>query len=44
MIRAIVIGSDSAGKNLGLLIADEVLFGIGFFGLLYAAYTLVLDK
>ncbi|PBK85470.1 hypothetical protein ARMGADRAFT_1128853, partial [Armillaria gallica] len=44
IIRAILIGSDSAGKNLGLLIADEVLFGIGFFGLLYNAYTLVLDK
>ncbi len=44
MIRAILIGSDSAGKNFGLFIADEVMFGIGFFGLLYAAYTLVLDK
>ncbi|KAK0455349.1 uncharacterized protein EV420DRAFT_1272829 [Desarmillaria tabescens] len=44
VIRAALIGSDSAGENLSLLIADEVLFGIGFFGLLYAAYTLVLDR
>ncbi|KAK0210031.1 hypothetical protein DFS33DRAFT_1370655 [Desarmillaria ectypa] len=43
-IRAIMIGSESAGENLSLLIGDEVLFGIGFFGLLYAAYTLVLDR
>ncbi|KAK0473869.1 hypothetical protein IW261DRAFT_1552854 [Armillaria novae-zelandiae] len=43
-IRAILIGSDSAGENLGLFIADQVLFGTGFFGLLYAAYTLVLDR
>ncbi|PBK70159.1 hypothetical protein ARMSODRAFT_974644 [Armillaria solidipes] len=43
-IRAVLIGSDSAGENLGLYIADQVLFGIGFFGLLYAAYTLVLDR
>ncbi|KAK0229301.1 hypothetical protein EDD85DRAFT_923241 [Armillaria nabsnona] len=44
IIRAILMGSDSAGKSLGLLVADEILFGIGFFGLLYAAYTLVPDK
>ncbi|PBK70217.1 hypothetical protein ARMSODRAFT_1036301 [Armillaria solidipes] len=44
MIRAILIESDSVRKTLGLLITDEVLFGTGFFGLLYAAYTLVLDK
>ncbi|KAG7453246.1 uncharacterized protein BT62DRAFT_53761 [Guyanagaster necrorhizus] len=43
-IRAILIASDSAGENLSLFIADQVLFGIGFFGLLYAAYSLVLDR
>jgi len=43
VIRAILAGSESAGENLSLLIADEILFGVGFFGLLYSAYTLVLD-
>ncbi|KDR82181.1 hypothetical protein GALMADRAFT_135541 [Galerina marginata CBS 339.88] len=42
-IRAALAGLESAGENLGLLIADEVLFGVGYFGLLYSAYTLVLD-
>lgn len=37
-------GVNSAGENLNLLIADQVLFGVGFFGLLYSAYTLVLDR
>ncbi|KAK0473914.1 hypothetical protein IW261DRAFT_662379 [Armillaria novae-zelandiae] len=44
IIRAVMIGSDAAGENLNLLIGDQVLFGVGFFGLLYAAYTLVLDR
>ncbi|KAG6811040.1 hypothetical protein H0H92_009271 [Tricholoma furcatifolium] len=43
-IRAILAGSESAGENLNLYIADQVLFGVGFFGLLYSAYTLVLDR
>ncbi|KAK0186086.1 hypothetical protein F5146DRAFT_1069176 [Armillaria mellea] len=44
IMRAVMIASDTAGENLNLLIGDQVLFGIGFFGLLYAAYTLVLDR
>ncbi|KAG5642048.1 hypothetical protein DXG03_003746 [Asterophora parasitica] len=35
---------DSAGESLELIITDQVLFGVGFFGLLYSAYTLVLDR
>jgi len=42
-IRAVLAGSESAAENLGLLTADEILFGVGFFGLVYSAYTLVLD-
>ncbi|KAF8963767.1 hypothetical protein BDZ97DRAFT_1819087 [Flammula alnicola] len=42
-MRAALISLDSAGQNLNILIADEVLFGVGFFSLLYSAYTLVLD-
>lgn len=43
-IRAVLAGSESAGETLGLFIADQILFGVGFFGLLYSAYTLVLDR
>ncbi|KAJ7823391.1 hypothetical protein B0H14DRAFT_2454374 [Mycena olivaceomarginata] len=44
IIRAIMANSTSAGSNLNLFIADQVLFGVGFFALLYSAYTLVLDR
>ncbi|KAJ3716733.1 hypothetical protein DFJ43DRAFT_1134544 [Lentinula guzmanii] len=44
IIRAILASSESAGENLNLLIADEVLFSVGFFGLLYGAYGLVLAR
>jgi hypothetical protein len=43
VIRAVMIGVESAGENLNLLIADQILFGIGYAGLLYSSYTLVLD-
>ncbi|CAA7266695.1 unnamed protein product [Cyclocybe aegerita] len=42
-LRIVLTASESAGENIGILIADEVLFGVGFFGLLYSAYTLVLN-
>ncbi|KAF8919139.1 hypothetical protein CPB85DRAFT_880996 [Mucidula mucida] len=43
-IRAVEINVESAATNEAVLIADQVLFGIGFFGLLYSAYTLVMDR
>ena len=43
-IRAVLAGLDSAGQNFSLLIADQVLTSVGFFGLLFSAYTLVLDR
>ncbi|KAJ7111376.1 hypothetical protein C8R44DRAFT_883181 [Mycena epipterygia] len=43
-LRAILIKSKSLGENLNVFIADEVMFGVGFFALLYSAYTLVLDR
>lgn len=42
-LRAVLVSIESEGQKLGLLIADQILFGVGFFGLLYSAYTLVLD-
>ncbi|KAJ7125227.1 hypothetical protein C8R44DRAFT_619682 [Mycena epipterygia] len=44
IIRALLAGSTTLGQNLSLFIADEILFGVGFFALLYSAYTLVLDR
>ncbi|KAF9021432.1 hypothetical protein BDZ89DRAFT_1199958, partial [Hymenopellis radicata] len=44
IIRAVEIDVESAATNQSVLIADQVLFGIGFFGLLYSAYTLVMDR
>ncbi|KAJ7060301.1 hypothetical protein C8F01DRAFT_1142222 [Mycena amicta] len=44
VIRAIMANSTGSGSNLNLFIADQVLFGVGFFALLYSAYTLVLDR
>lgn len=43
-MRAAIAGSESAGHDLGLIIGYTVLFNTGFFGLLYSAYTLVLDR
>ncbi|KAJ3869916.1 hypothetical protein EV359DRAFT_29024 [Lentinula novae-zelandiae] len=44
IIRAILAGSETAAENLDLFIAGEVLFSVGFFGLLYGAYGLVMDR
>ncbi|KAJ7119347.1 hypothetical protein C8R43DRAFT_86099 [Mycena crocata] len=43
-IRALLADSTSLSTTLGWFIADEILFGVGFFALLYSAYTLVLDR
>ncbi|KAF5353001.1 hypothetical protein D9758_007908 [Tetrapyrgos nigripes] len=44
IIRAVLTSSDSAGENEGLFIADQVLLSVGFVGLLYSAYGLILDR
>ncbi|KAG5642854.1 hypothetical protein DXG03_002031 [Asterophora parasitica] len=41
-MRAILAGP--GGNNINLIIAEQVLFSIGFFSLLYSAYTLVMDR
>ncbi|GLB35677.1 hypothetical protein LshimejAT787_0212420 [Lyophyllum shimeji] len=43
VLRA-MIASPSDEDNVGMLIGDQILFSIGFFSLLYSAYTLVLDR
>ncbi|KAJ3926277.1 MAG: hypothetical protein NXY57DRAFT_1029601 [Lentinula lateritia] len=44
IMRAISAGVTSAGDNEGVFIATEVFFSVGFFGLLYATYSLVMDR
>ncbi|KAF9477865.1 hypothetical protein BDN70DRAFT_880635 [Pholiota conissans] len=43
ILRGILATVESVGEDLSALMAAEVLFGAGFFSLLYASYTLVLD-
>lgn len=33
-----------AASNLGLFIADQILFGMGFSGLLFSTYSLQNDR
>jgi hypothetical protein len=44
VIRATLAASDSAGSNLSLCIGEQIVYSVGFFGLLYSVYTLVLDR
>ena len=44
VIRAVLAGSATAGDSLSLYIAATVTFNIGFFGLIYSAYSLILDR
>lgn len=43
-LRADLAASSSAGENLGLVVAEQIIYNTGFFGLLYSAYALVLDR
>lgn len=43
-IRAVLAASVSAAEDLNLVIADEALFAVGYFSLIYSAYNLVLDR
>jgi len=44
VMRAVLAGSDSAGSDLGLVIGETIVYSVGFFGLLYSVYNLVLDR
>ena len=43
-MRAALAGSESAGENVNVVVAQMVIYNVGFSGLLYSAYTLVLDR
>ncbi|KAH7911097.1 hypothetical protein BJ138DRAFT_1172727 [Hygrophoropsis aurantiaca] len=44
VLRALLAGVATDGTNETLFITYEILYNVGFFGLLYSAYTLVLDR
>ncbi|KZT72458.1 hypothetical protein DAEQUDRAFT_705625 [Daedalea quercina L-15889] len=43
-LRSALAGSNAAATNENALIAFEVIYNVGFFGILYSAYTLVLER
>ena len=43
-MRAALAKRESAGENFNLVLAQQIIYGVGFFGILYSAYTMVLDR
>ncbi|KAF9246373.1 hypothetical protein BU15DRAFT_39833 [Melanogaster broomeanus] len=44
ILRALLADVPADGQNLNMLIAYEIIYNTGFFGLLYSAFTLVADR
>ncbi|KII95399.1 hypothetical protein PLICRDRAFT_85433, partial [Plicaturopsis crispa FD-325 SS-3] len=44
ILRVLLIKSESAAHNLTLFIVYQVVFNFGFLGLIYSAYSVVLDR
>ncbi|KIM55057.1 hypothetical protein SCLCIDRAFT_1221469 [Scleroderma citrinum Foug A] len=44
ILRALLADVPSDGQNLDFFIAYQIIYNVGFFGILYSAYTLVLDR
>lgn len=44
ILRAVLAGSSLAAQNKNLVIAEQVIYSVSFSGMLYSAYTLVLDR
>lgn len=44
VMRAVLARVDSAGRNFDLVLAQQIIYGAGFFGVLYAAFIIVLDR
>lgn len=43
-LRALVAKKESAAENRDIVLADLIIYGVGFFGILYSAYIMVLDR
>lgn len=44
VLRALLAAVAKDGQNLNLFITYEIMYNVGFFGLLYSAYSLVIDR
>jgi len=44
IVRAVLTSNSNAAQSLSVYIAEQVLLSIGFFALLFSAYTLVMDR
>jgi hypothetical protein len=42
-LRTVLAGSETAGGDKSVVIAEGIIYSAGFFGSLYSAYTLALD-
>ncbi len=43
-LRSALAGNTSAAENESVLIAEQVIYSVGFAGLIYSAYTLIIDR
>ena len=43
-MRAALAKIGSAGENFDLVLAQQIIYSVGFFGILYSAYIMVLDR
>ena len=43
-MRTALTKVESAGENFNLVLAQQIIYGAGFFGILYSAYIMVLDR
>ena len=45
-MRAVLanLKSESAGENFNLILAQQIIYGVGFFGILYSVYSMVPDR
>ena len=44
ILRAILAASDGAKENAGIVISEMIFFTLGFVGLLYSVFILILDR
>ena len=44
ILRSLLADVPADGENLDFFVAYQVIYSVGFFGILYSAYTLVLDR
>jgi protein-S-isoprenylcysteine O-methyltransferase Ste14 len=43
-MRALLAKSESAAGKFDLVLAEQIIYGVGFFGILYSAYIMVINR